>query len=47
MEPKFQELTEKDPKIRIAAMIATGCKLTASENNNGTKIFPSNACTTK
>ena len=31
------------PKTSTAAIIATGCKLTASENNKGTKTLPSKA----
>jgi hypothetical protein len=29
------------PKSRTAIIIEMGCRLTTSENNNGTRIFPS------
>ena len=33
----------RPPKTNTAIMMYSGCKLTASENNNGTNRFPSNA----
>ncbi len=38
---KTPQKPQSPPKNKIATIIATGCKLTASENNKGTSTTPS------
>ncbi|EDN67783.1 hypothetical protein BGP_1416 [Beggiatoa sp. PS] len=40
---KTPQNPQNPPKTNIATIIATGCKLTASENNKGTSTLPSRA----